>query len=102
PGTRDRAHPDPGAPPRLPGRLRPRTGTIPQTGRRRWSGGEVDRGEVVVGVPAGGGVPPAGEQRAGEGERGAAGLRGMRGELGVLEGVLEGEGGAEVPGQHAA
>jgi hypothetical protein len=35
----------------------------------------------------------------GEGERGAAGLRG---EFGVLEGVLERERGAEVPGQHAA
>jgi MFS family permease len=34
PGTRDRAHPNPGAPPRLPGRLRPRTGTIPQTGQQ--------------------------------------------------------------------
>src|SRR5690242_21659939 len=39
-------------------------------GYRHWSGGEVDRGEVVVGVPAGGGFPPAREQRAGEGEGG--------------------------------
>ena len=34
PGTTDGAHPDPGAPPRLPGRLRPRTGTKPQTGQQ--------------------------------------------------------------------
>src|SRR5690242_3258034 len=82
---------------------RPSTGTRQRTEAARLAGArEVDRGEVVVGVPAGGGVPPAGEQRAGEGERGAAGLRGLRGELGVLEGMLEREGGSEIPGQHAA
>src|SRR6185312_10066337 len=63
---------------------------------------EIDGGQVVVGVPAGRSVPPAREQRAGEGERGSAGLRGLGRELGVLEGVLERERGAEVPGQHAA
>jgi aryl-alcohol dehydrogenase-like predicted oxidoreductase len=55
------------------------------TDRQRWSAREVDRGKVVVGVPVGRSVPPVREQLAGEGERGAAGLRGLRSELGVLE-----------------
>src|ERR1700704_4457136 len=57
--------------------------------RQRWSAREIDRGKVVVGVPVGRSVPPAREQRAGKGERGAAGLRGLRSELDILEGVLE-------------
>ena len=63
-----------------------RAGTVAVAGPARSvrSGCGVDGGYVLIGVPAGGGVPPAGQHGIGERELGPAGLRGLRHETRVI------------------